>query len=347
MSMFHAPRGRVARRLAAAAAITLACMSAAACGGSGSDAPDALVIYSGREEDIVAPLIDAFEKQSGVDVEVRYGKSSELAAQLAEEGDNTPADVFFSQDAGTIGSVADRMQPLPQAALARVAAQYRSPQATWVGTSGRVRVVAYSTERMKEAELPDTVAGYAEPRFAARLGIAPSNASFQAFVSAMRMKQGDDATRTFLTKLKDNGATSFENNRSIVEAIADGDIDTGLVNHYYLALVKKERPDAAVANHFLTPGDPGALVNVAAVGVVKDTEKRDAAQKFVAYLLSDEGQRYYATAAENEYPLVKGLAGPEGLPSLARLTGDDPPLGELGGQEESTVEMIREVGLLS
>lgn len=314
-----------------------------ACGG---DDDTTLTIYSGREEEIVAPLFDRFEKETGLSLEVRYGDSTELAAQILEEGDNTPADVFFAQDAGSLGSLGDRLGKLPDAALARVPAAYRDPDGRWVGTSGRVRVVAYNTDKYREAELPDTISGYLDDRFDGRVGYAPSNASFQAFVTAMRLSAGEDQTRVWLQRLKDGGAKPYEKNLQILEAIASGEIDVGLVNHYYLALLKAEQPDAPVANHFLRPGDPGALVNVAGVGALQGSGRAEDANRFVTFLLADENQRFYSdAAAEAEYPLVEGIPAKAGLPPLSSLRGPDVPLEALGGELEKTLQLLSEVGI--
>ena len=305
-----------------------------------------LTVYSGREEEIVAPLFERFEKKTGIAVQVRYGDSTELAAQILEEGDNTPADVFFAQDAGSLGSVGDRLAKLPAASLDRVDAAYRDPGGHWVGTSGRVRVVAYNTDKYREADLPDSVLGFTDAKFRDRVGYAPTNASFQAFVTAMRLSLGEDATRAWLRALKDNGAKSYEKNLQIVEAIASGEIDVGLVNHYYLALLKEEQPDAPVANHFLKPGDPGALVNVAGVGVVAGGSRVEEANRFVEFLLTDEGQRFYSEEAdEAEYPLVAGIPAKAGLPPLSSLRGPDVPLESLGKELEKTLKLLSEVGL--
>lgn len=316
------------------------------CGGSGSSSDSrSLTIYSGREEEIVEPLFEKFEKQTGIKLNIRWGQSAELAAQIAEEGDNSPADVIFTQDAGALGSIASKLSPLPQATLDRVPATFRDGEGRWIGTSGRVRVVVYNTKVVADSALPNDVLAYSAPKYASRMGIAPTNASFQAFVSAMRITYGDARTKTWLTDMKNNGATIFESNRPIVEAVAAGEIDYGLVNHYYLSLVKEEQPDAPIANKFLTPGDPGALVNVAGVGILATSKHTKDAQTFVDYLLSDEGQRFYATdAEENEYPLVAGLDPAPGLPKLATLVGKSLPLTRLAEEEKATLEMIDEVG---
>lgn len=314
---------------------------AAGCGGSSNS----LTVYSGREEEIIAPLIAKFEESSDVSVEVRYGSSAELAAQIDEEGGNSPADVFFAQDAGSLGSVSDQLEPLPQATLDRVPAAYRAQDGGWVGTSGRVRVVVYNTDSVSPDDLPDTALEYSDPQYAGRLGIAPQNASFQAFVTAMRITYGDDRTKQWLEDLKSNGVRTFDKNRPIVEAVAAGDIDLGLVNHYYLALVTAEQPDAPVANKFLAPGDPGTLVNVAGVGILNSTDRSEQAQQFVDFLLSDEGQIFYTDEAEeNEYPLVPGIRIPDGLPPLDSLAGDSLALTDLGAEEAATLKMIDEVG---
>lgn len=330
--------------VAAAAILTIA-----GCGGSsGTSSDKELTIYSGREEDVVAPLYKDFEAASGVTLNVRYGDSAELAAQMLEEGDNSPADVFFSQDAGTLGAVTDRLIPLSQTELDRIPASLRSADGKWVGTSGRVRVVAYNTKTVKPSDLPDTILGYTDKRFRGRLGIAPTNASFQAFVTVMRLEYGDQKTRDFLKALKANDVKIYPKNLAILEAIASGEIDLGLVNHYYLALLKAEQPDAPVANHFLTPGDPGAFVNVAGVGILTSSKKKDLAATFVDYLLSDEGQRYYTTKSEEaEYPLVAGLPGPTGLPPLADLVGDKIKVVDLGAEAKNTLTLLNEVGLTS
>lgn len=329
-------------------ALAASMMAIAGCGGGSSASSDELTIYSGREEDVVAQLYKDFEAASGIKLNVRYGDSAELAAQMLEEGDNSPADVFFSQDAGTLGVVAGQLAPLAQSQRDRIPPAFQSSDGRWVGTSGRVRVVAYNTSALTPGDLPDTILAYTDKRFRGRVGIAPTNASFQAFVTVMRLEYGDAKTKEFLNALKANDVKTYPKNLAILEAIARGEIDLGLVNHYYLALLKKEQPDAPVANHFLTPGDPGAFVNVAGVGIVASSDRKDAAATFVDYLLSDVGQRYYTTKSEEtEYPLVAGLPGPAGLPALNDLVGDKIKVVDLGSQAKRTLELLSEVGLTS
>jgi iron(III) transport system substrate-binding protein len=323
---------------------------AAALGGCGGDDPGVLTVYSGREEELVAPLFERFEEESGVDVQVRYADSAELAATIAEEGDNSPADVFFAQDPGSLGAVAEEglLEQLPSDVLERVDERWRDGDGRWVGTSGRSRVIVYNTDALAEDEVPDSVFDLTDPGWKGRIGIAPTNASFQAFVSAMRLDVGDDRTRAWLDGLQANDPRVYEKNTPIVEAAAAGEVDLGLVNHYYLYLVREEQPDAPIANHFLEEGDPGALVSVAGAAVLESSDEREAAEEFVAYLLSDEGQRFYVDEAEEaEYPLVAGIEPKEGLPPLDSLQGPNVDLGTLGEKLPSTLELLRETGYLS
>lgn len=323
-------------------------VGAAACGGGG-DGDGKLTVYSGREEELVAPLFQRFEQETGIDVEVRYGDSAELAATIAEEGDNSPADVFFAQDPGSLGAVEAEglLAKLPAEILDRVPDAFRDPDGHWAGTSGRARVLVYNTDALSEDEVPDSVFDLTDPKWKGRIGIAPTNASFQAFVSAMRLSEGDERTREWLEAVKRNDPKFYEKNTPIVEAVASGEIALGLVNHYYLYLVRQEQPDAPIANHFLAPGDPGSLVSVAGAAVLASGD-RDLGERFVEFLLSDESQRFYVDEAEEaEYPLVAGIAPKPGLPSLDSLRGPEIVLDRLGAELERTLELLNETGYTS
>jgi len=332
------------RSITVAAALVAAVATAAGCGGS----DDTLTVYSGREEELVAPLFDMFEEETGVDVEVRYGDSAELAATIAEEGGNSPADVFFAQDPGSLGSVESQLEMLPDEILDRVDARFRDADGRWTGTSGRSRVLVYNTDELSEDEVPDSVQDLIDERWDGRIGVAPTNASFQAFVTAMRLSEGDDATTRWLADLKALHPKIYEKNTPIVEAAASGAIDLGLVNHYYLYLVREEQPDAPIDNHFLATGDPGALVSVAGAAVLASSDQSEDAERFVEFLLSEDGQRFYVDEAEEaEYPLVAGIDAKAGLPPLASLHGPDVDLTSFGAEHEATIELLRETGYLT
>ena len=325
----------------AAAALTLPIL--AGCGGEDAD----ITVYSGRQEDLVEDLFEQFEEETGITVDVRYGDSAELAATIAEEGDNTPADVFFAQDAGSLGSVSGEglLEELSAETLERVDERFRDPESRWVGTSGRVRVVVYNTDELSEDELPDSIWDYADSEWQGRIGFAPTNASFQAMVTAMRLDAGDEQTREWLEAIVANDPHLYENNIATVEATAAGEVDVGFVNHYYLYGHLQEQPDDPVDNHYLEAGDAGALVNVAGAGILASTDKPGMAQQLVDYLLAD-GQEYFATETD-EYPLVEGVESDNELPPLTDLHGPDVELGALGGELEATIELLNSVGLLS
>ena len=309
-----------------------------------------LTVYSGREEELVAPLFERFEEETGIDVEVRYADSAELAATIAEEGDNSPADVFFAQDPGSLGAVADRLSELPQAVLDRVDPEFRDSEGRWVGTSGRARVIVFNTDELTAGEVPNSVFDLTDPKWKGKIGLPPTNASFQAFVTAMRLDVGDERTKEWLEALKENDPKFYERNTPVVEATASGEIEIGLVNHYYLYLVKEEQPDAPIENKYLPGDDPGALVSVAGAGVLASAEHPDAAERFVEFLLADDQQRFYTEEAEEaEIPLVDGIEPKAGVPTLEELAdrGPDVDLSSFGAELEKTLELLNETGYTS
>lgn len=344
-------------RLAAFAAFAIAALVISACGSDDDKSKTAtkgdsqkLVVYSGRSTELVDALYKKFEAESGIDLDVRYGDSPELSATLAEEGENSRADVFYSQDAGAVGTLGeDLLAKLPQATLDKVDAKYRDNNGLWVGVTGRVRTMIYNTDKLQHGELPDSIFELTKPMWKGRLGIAPGNASFQAFVSAMRLSIGGDRTLEWLKAMKKNDVKLYEKNGPIVEATAKGEIDGGLVNHYYLYEIKAEQADAPIANHFFADGDPGTFVNVSAVGILKGAKNRAAADKFIAFL-QGEGQKYFAEEAEEkEYPLVadSGAVPAEGLKPLDQIKGPDVDLTQLGDELKKSVELIDAAGFSS
>ena len=332
------------KSLSLAVAALVASVGLAACDSGGSEE---LVIYSGRSENLVQPILDRFEKEEGVDISVRYGDTAELAAAILEEGDNTKADVFFSQDAGALAALADRdrLASLPAAATGVVDERFRDPEGRWVGVSGRARVVAYNTDKLTEADVPDDIFELTDPKWKDRVGMPPTNASFIAFVSALTEEHGRDRTKAFLEGLEANGAKTFDNNIVTIEAVADGEVDLGLVNHYYLYSEFEERPELPVANFY--PGQKsgaGTFVNVAGIGILEGTEQAEDARKLVDYLLGEEAQTYFSEET-TEYPLRDGVPASEELPPLESIKSIQVPLSNLGKDLEASVDLIREVGL--
>jgi iron(III) transport system substrate-binding protein len=300
------------------------------------------VVYAGRDEELVQPLIEMFEKETGIQVEVRYAGSAELAAQLLEEGANSPADVFFAQDAGALGAVskAGLFTKVPQDIYDLVPSAYSAQDGMWVGLSGRVRVLNYNPNTV--TELPTSVFDLADPIWKGRVAIAPSNASFQAFVTAMRVVEGDEKTLEWLTAMKQN-AVIFEKNGAILEAVEAGQVDVGLINHYYWYALAQEQGVANMKSKIAQFGsnDVGNLINAAGVGILRD---RTAARKFVEYLLSKTGQSYFAETTR-EYPLVAGVPLADDLIPLTEIPSPKVDLSDLDSLER-TLELIRQAGLI-
>lgn len=306
-----------------------------------------LTVYSGRDEEFVGPLFERFEQDSGIELEVRYGDSAEMAATILEEGSSSPADVFLSQDAGSLGAVAqaDLFERLDDEVLERVDPRFRSEEGLWVGTSGRARVAAYNTETLDEADLPDSILGFTDPEWSGRIGFPPTNSSFQAFVAAMIETEGEDATRDFLTGLVANEPRIYEDNSSTVRAVAAEEVEVGFVNHYYIYEVSAEDGDIPVANHFFTGGDPGALVNAAGVGILSSSDASAEAAQLVDFLTGDEGQTYFAEQTF-EYPVLPDYDPSEDLPSLEEIESPEVDLSDLGDSIEPALRLLAEVGLL-
>lgn len=316
-------------------------------GGRNADR-DTLVIYSGRSENLVGPLIDQYKQATGVDVEVRYGNTAEMAATILEEGVNSPADVFFGQDAGSLGALAQagRLAKLPDTLLDQVDARYRSPRGEWIGTSGRARVLAYNTELVNEGDLPTDAFGLTDAKWKGKVGWAPANASFQSFVTAMRKLHGDDVTRQWLEDMLANDVQTYDDNPPIVDAVGKGEILAGLTNHYYLYRFLKEQGETFPArNHYFPDGGADALINVAGAGVVNSSKHPEAAQQFIEFLVSAPAQQYFADETV-EYP----LAGEDITinPLLKPLSELNPPQIDLSDLSDlqGTLDMLQETGAL-
>ena len=307
-----------------------------------------LTVYSGRSQSLVHPILEAFGEYSGVDIRVKYAGSASTAATLLEEGDNTPADVVFLQDPGSLGSLAaaGMLAELPQGTLDKVDSRLRDPNGQWIGTSGRARTIIYNTETIDPAgDLPASILDFTAEEWKGRVGWAPRNGSFQSFVTALRLQIGEEGAREWLEGMKDNDAREYPNNVSIVQAAANGEVDVGFVNHYYLERFLEEHgPEFKARNHFIGNGDPGALVLVAGAGILEASENRETAEEFIEFLLSEPAQVYF-TSEVKEYPVSAGVE-PEGdLPPIESLDPPDVDLGSLSDLQ-GTIDLLREVGVL-
>lgn len=334
-------------RLVGVLGAVAATLALSACGSQSEDSADKIVVYSGRSEALVAPLIEQFTSDTGIEVETRYAGSGELAAQLLTEGDKSPADVFLSQDAGALGAVsqAGLFAPVDAETIAVVPSDFSAADGTWVGVSGRARVVVYNPTLAPNP--PDTIDGLLAPEWKGKIGFAPSNASWQSFVTGLRVLRGDDGARQWLTAFKAQDPKAYENNVAVRDAVDSGQLPLGLVNHYYLYELIHAKGEQAVTarNKFMAPGDPGGLINVAGVGVLKSAPNPQGAQEFTSYLVGKSAQEYFA-AETMEYPLIDGVESAVEMPPLNDLAPPTVDLSQLSDLE-ATQELLVETGLLT
>ena len=317
------------------------------CSSSDEQATDVteITVYSGRSEEFIAPFFAQWEAQSGIKLNVRYGDSAELAAQILEEGANSPADLFLSQDAGSLGAVAEAglFTQLSDEIASAIPATYVAANRNWVGITGRARVFAYAPDRVKV--LPQSVADLTKPEYKNQVGIAPTNASFQAFVTALIENKGADFAKSWLKGLQANGVKIYAKNSAIVEAIDKGEISIGLVNHYYIWEVSEGLGRAInVKNGFFATGDLGNLINVSGAGVLASSKKYAAAEDLINFLTSAASQSKFVKDT-HEYSLISGATAPAGVPALDQIGAPAVDLATLKNIK-ATQDLLIEVGLL-
>ncbi len=329
------------RRRTLLAALLTAGLLVGACGG----ADDPLLIYSGRGEELVGPLIEEFSESSGVEVEVRYAGSTELASTLLEEGSGTEADVFLAQDPASLGLAAPLMATLPSDVIDAVPPRFRDRTHRWVGISGRIRTVIYDRDQVQVSDLPASIDDLLNPRWTGMIGVAPTNGSSLAFVAAMILDRGEAATLEWLKELAALDPLDYPKNSPIVAAADAGEVGLGLVNHYYLLRLQAEGAGKRAANHFLSAGDAGSLVMPSGVGVLSGSEQSEDAHRFIEFLLSETAQRYFAEQTY-EYPLAAGVRPAASLPPIDSIPTPAIDLSDLHTALERATDLVAEAGLL-
>ncbi len=307
-----------------------------------------ITLYSGRGETLVAPIIATFTAETGITVNVRYGGTAELAILLQEEGNRSPADLFWAQDVAALGTIKPMFAQLPQETLERVAPIYRDAEGRWIGISGRSRLMIYSPERVEEAELPATMTELTDERFQGRMALAPTNGSFIAHVAALRVAEGDEVTLEWLRGLAANDPVMVRNNTAGYQAIADGEADFMLTNNYYLGRFLANDPAFPVAQSLFEQGDIGNLMMTAGIGVLETSDRQDAAVAFVDFLLGQAAQQYF-TGNVYEFPVsgsaIVPVTGMGVSFSEASEAAPDFDLNQIVDME-GTLELIREAGLI-
>ena len=315
-------------------------------GCSGDDGPS-IVVYNAQHEQLLEEIAPKFTDKTGIEVELRNGSDPELAAQLMQEGDASPADVFLTENSPAMSAVegAGLFAPLDDATVEPIPAQYRPESGDWTGFVARSTVLVYNPSMVDEADLPDSIMDLADPQYAGMVSFSPTGADFQAIVAAVLDLEGEEATQEWLYGLKANG-TTYDGNNVVLESVNAGESAIGIIYHYYWYRDQAESGENSdnTQLYFFGNQDPGAFLSISGAGVLAASDNPDEAQQFVAYLTSEEGQQALADSYALEYPLNPAVTlGPPVKP-LAEL---DPPtvaISDLDG--DKVVDMMTQAGFL-
>ncbi|MDR3470160.1 MAG: extracellular solute-binding protein [Devosia sp.] len=311
--------------------------------------PARLTLYGAQHPQMLDLLVKGFKAETGIDIDVRTGDAPEIANQIAEEGDTSPADIFVTENSPELLLLEEKglLAPVDATTLARVPAKYSSPTGAWIGFLARENVLQFNTSMIKAEALPSSLLDLAKPEWKGKLAISPTDADFLPIISAVETLKGKDAAITWLKGLKDN-AQVYDDDEGVVAAVDRGSAAVGIINSYYWY---RFRVEAGAANthsdiqHF-SGGDAGALINVSGAAVLKSSRQPDAAQKFLAYIVSKPAQQALAASdIDFEYPLVAGVPANPALKPFDQLQPPELTMQQLGDDREPA-QLLREAGLL-
>lgn len=320
--------------------------SVAVSGCSGDDGPS-IVVYNAQHEQLLEEIAPLFEEETGIEVELRNGKDAELAAQLVQEGDASPADVFLTENSPAMSAVerAGLFAELDPATTEAIPAQYRPTSNLWTGFVARSTVLFYNPDLVAEADLPDSLLDLAEPEYAGLVSFSPTGADFQAIVAAVLEMEGEEATRAWLDGLQANG-TVYDGNNVVLESVNSGESAMGIAYHYYWYRDQAESGEVSddTEVHFFGDQDPGAFLSVSGAGVLASSDNATDAERFVAFLTGEEGQQALADSYALEYPLNPAVQLAPPVPPLTELQPPTVNVSDLDG--DTVVEMMTEAGFL-
>ena len=321
-------------------------MLATGCGGAGHTS--SIVLYNGQHTQLTTAIVSAFEKQTGISVRVRTNDSVVLADQILQEGKASPADVYISENSPEIMSLQEHglLAKLPASILSQVPADDSSPTGHWVGVALRISSLVYNPSLVKASALPATVLDLAEPKWKDKVAIAPSDSDFPPIVSAVRVRYGPAKAATWLAGLKRNART-YQDEEAVVAAVNSGDVATGIINHYYWYRLRLEIGAKAMHSelHFFPSSDVGSITNISGAAMLATSKNKADAERFVAFLVSRQGQKILASGDDYEYPARPDVPPNPELPPLASIPHARLSVTQLG-DDKGILDLLENSGLL-
>ena len=307
-----------------------------------------IVLYNGQHKEATQALADAFTKSTGIKVKINSGKSDQLAGQIKEEGSRSPADVFYSEQIPPLAtlSAANLLETLPAKTIndTRRKGVPVAAKKDWVALSGRSRVVVYDSRKLSEKDLEKSVLNYATPKWKDRIGYVPTSGAFLEQVVAIVKLKGEAAARKWLKGLKENGKLDAKNTVAL-QAVENGEVPAALINNYYWYAFAKEKGVHNIHSrlNFVRHRDPGALVTYSGAAVLKSSQNKAEAQKFVAFLAGKQGQQVLA-ANRAEYPLHAGVSSPFNMEPYSKLEAPEVSATTITDKENAT-RLLEQAGL--
>ena len=339
------------RRLLVPLAVAV-CVVLPACGGKAASAATTapITLYNGQHPETTNSLVAAFEKATGIKVNVRNGDEDVLANQIAEEGKKSPADVIYTENSQALQFLHSKglLAAIPSSTLAKVRSRYNSPSGNWVGVSARVSVIVYNAKLLSSSKLPTSVMDLANPKWSGKLGLAPSETDFQPIITSVVHSHGQAQALRWLEGMKKNAAShTYPDNETLVAAVNSGQVAVGIINHYYWYRLRYEMGNSRMHSSiaYFAPHDPGYVIDVSGAGVLASSSHKSEAQRFVAFLVSKPGQKIIGHSQSYEYPLGSGVVTAQPLRPFGQLQPTPLTISELG-DGATAVALLHEAQLL-
>jgi iron(III) transport system substrate-binding protein len=327
-----------------------AAASLAGCGGGPTGSAPSITLYNGQHVQTTQALVAAFERQTGIHVNVRSDDEDVFANQIVQEGARSPADVFFTENSPALEYLQERglLASVDRSTLAKVPSTDDSPRGDWVGVTARVSVLVYNTDLLKADQLPTSVMQLADPRWRGKLALAAGETDFQPIVTSIAKTDGKATALSWLEAVKKNAASHlYPDNEILTDMVNKGQATIGIINHYYWYREKYQvgasNLHSAIA--YFAPRDPGYVIDVSGAAVLRSSQHQQQAQRFLAFLVSSAGQEIIAHSQSWEYPLGSGVPAERGLRSFDTLQPTALSVAQLG-DGSAAVALIQQAQLL-